>query len=156
MALVRWNPWGELDTLHTQMDQLFQQVFGEPLTRNGGDTVSLPVDIRQTDGAYVLEASVPGFRPEDVEVTFDNGILTVRGERREESEKKEGEYVRRERRAASVYRQVSLPSEVEAERISAGFENGVLTITVPRTPKAQPKRIPVAAGQPRVVDAPRG
>ncbi len=155
MALVRWNPWGELDTLHTQMDQLFQQVFGEPLARNGGDTVSLPIDIRQTDSAYVLEASVPGFRPEDVEVTFDNGVLTVRGERREESERKEGEYVRRERRAASVYRQVSLPSEVEPERISAGFEHGVLTVTVPRTPRAQPKRIPVSVGQPNVVEAPK-
>jgi HSP20 family protein len=155
MALVRWNPWGELDTLHSQMDQLFQQVFGEQLARNGGDTVSLPVDIRQTDNAFVLEASVPGFRPEDVEVTFDNGILTIKGERSDEAERKEGDYVRRERRAASVYRQVSLPSEVEAERISAGFENGVLSITVPRTPKAQPKRIPVATGRPNVVEAPR-
>jgi HSP20 family protein len=156
MALVRWNPWGELNTLHDQMDQLFQQVFGEPLARNdGGDTVTLPVDVRQTDTSYVLEASVPGFRPEDVEVTFDNGVLTIRGERRDDTEQKEGGYVRRERRLASVFRQVSLPSEVEPDRITAGFEHGVLTVTVPRVPRAQPKRIPVTAGQANVVEAPK-
>jgi HSP20 family protein len=156
MAVVRWNPWGELTSLHDQMDQLFQQVFGEPIARrDGGELLTLPVDIRQTDAAYILEASVPGFSPEDVEVTFDNGILTIRGERREQGEKTEGEYVRRERRLASVFRQVTLPSEVEADRISAGFENGVLTVTVPRVAKAQPKRIPVAAGKPNVVEAPK-
>jgi len=70
MAMVRWNPWGELSSLHEQMDQLFQQVFGEPLTRNGGgEHLTLPVDIRQTESSYVLEASAPGFSPEEVEVT---------------------------------------------------------------------------------------
>ncbi|HYA00209.1 MAG TPA: Hsp20/alpha crystallin family protein [Candidatus Binatia bacterium] len=155
MALIRWSPYGELTSLHDQMDQLFQQVFGEPLSRHdGGDQVGLPVDIRQTESAYVLEASVPGFAPEQVELTFDNGILTIRGQRRDESESKHGEYVRRERRSASVFRQVSLPSEVEPDGITASFENGVLTVTVPRIARAQPKRIPVTSGSPRVVDAP--
>lgn len=156
MAMVRWNPWGELTSLNDQMDQLFQQVFGEPVGRqNGSELLTLPLDIRHTDEAYVLEASVPGFSPEEVEVTYDDGILTIRGKRRQQSEKTQGEYVRRERRTASVFRQVSLPSEVEPDRITAGFENGVLTVTVPRAAKAQPKRIPVAAGRPDVVEAPK-
>lgn len=156
MAVIRWNPWGELSTLHDQMDQLFQQVFGEPVLRDGGaQYLSLPVDIRQTETSYVVEASVPGLRPEDVEVTFDDGILTIRGEHREDAkEEKRGGYVRRERRASSVFRQVSLPSEVDPDRITAGFENGVLTVSVPRTAKAQPKRIPVSSGNPAVVEAP--
>ncbi len=155
MAVFRWSPWGELTSLHDQMDQLFQQVFGEPVGRqNGSELVTLPLDIRHTDDAYVLEASVPGFTPEEVEVTYDNGILTIRGERRQQSEKTQGEYVRRERRTASVFRQVSLPSEVDPDRISASFENGVLTVTVPRVAKAQPKRIPVATGRPNAVEAP--
>ena len=154
MALVRWSPWGELSSLHEQMDQLFQQVFGEPLTRqDGGEHLTLPVDIRQTDSSYILEASVPGFSPDDVEVTYGDGLLTISGERRADRASKEGDYVRRERRTASVFRQVSLPGEIEPEGISAAFENGVLTITVPRIAKAQPKRIPVTAGSQRVVHA---
>lgn len=153
MTVIRWNPWGELFTLHDQMDQLFQQVFGETPVREGDRYLGLPVDVRQTDTGYVVEASAPGLRPEDVEVTFDNGILTIRGEHREESsDEARGEYVRRERRTSSVFRQVSLPSEVDADRITAGFENGVLAVSVPRTARAQAKRIPVSGGNPAVVE----
>jgi HSP20 family protein len=144
MALVRWNPWGELFDLHSQMDQLFQSLTTES-ANDGGQFTNLPVDIRQTADAYTIEASVPGFKPENVEVTFDDGILTIRGQQRSE-EQKQGSYVRRERKLASVYRQISLPAEVRAEEISANFEHGVLTITIPRAQKAQPKRIQVQTG----------
>lgn len=155
MAMIRWNPWGELTTLHDQMDQLFQQVFGEAALRGDGAQYSaLPVDIRQTEHSYVVEASVPGLRPDEVEVSFDAGILTIRGERREEdAPQKSGEYVRRERRITSVFRQVSLPSEVDAEGITARFDSGVLTVSIPRIAKAQPKRIPVTSGAPAVVES---
>jgi HSP20 family protein len=145
MALVRWNPWGELFDLHSQMDQLFQSLTTES-ANDGGQFTNLPVDIRQTADAYTIEASVPGFKPENVEVTFDDGILTIRGQQRSEQEQKQGSYVRRERKLASVYRQISLPAEVRAEEISANFEHGVLTITIPRAQKAQPKRIQVQTG----------
>lgn len=107
--------------------------------------MNLPVDIRQTENEFLIEASVPGFTPDQVEVTFDDGVLTIRGQRSEQREEKDGQYVRRERRQASVYRQIALPAEVRADEIAAGFENGVLRITVPRAQKAQPKRIPVTA-----------
>lgn len=160
MAIVRWNPWSDLFELHNQMDQLFQSMGGTEAragTNGGGDYVTLPVDIRQTDDAFVIDASVPGFRPEEVEVTFDDGVLTIKGQHQAESENKEGSYVRRERRMSSVFRQVGLPAEVRADEISAGFDNGVLHITVPRAQKAQPKRIPVTATggneqQPRVLE----
>ncbi len=151
MTIVRWSPWGELSSLHEQMDQLFQQVFGEPVTRDGGgEHLILPVDIRQTESGYVLEASVPGFGPEEVEVTYDDGVLTIRGERRAERDRTEGDYLRRERRLASVFRQVSLPGEIQPDGITAGFDRGVLTISVPRVAKPQPKRIPVTAATARV------
>ena len=142
MALVRWNPWGELFDLHNQMDQLFQTLTTET-PRNGGQHANLPVDIRQSDEAYTIEASVAGFKPEDVEVTFEAGVLTIRGTHREDHEQKQGTYVRRERQTQSVFRQISLPAEVRAEEISASFENGLLSVTVPRAQKAQPKRIQV-------------
>ena len=156
MALVRWNPWGELFDLHNQMDQLFQTLTTET-PRNGGQHANLPVDIRQSDEAYTIEASVAGFKPEDVEVTFEAGVLTIRGTHREDHEQKQGTYVRRERQTQSVFRQISLPAEVRAEEISASFENGLLTVTVPRAQKAQPKRIQVTtngpAQQSKVIDA---
>jgi HSP20 family protein len=156
MALVRWNPWSELFDLHSQMDQLFSSLTPEAGERsNGYEFANLPVDIRQTDEAFIIEASVPGFPPEDVEVTFDDGVLTIKGTRRGESEEKKGNFVRRERRLASVFRQVGLPAEVRADEIKAAFDNGVLRINIPRAQKAQPKRIPVtgAAGTaPKVVE----
>jgi HSP20 family protein len=131
-----------------QMDQLFSQALGSDTTKsNGGaEYVNLPVDIRQQDDRFVIEASVPGFKPEDVEVTYDDGVLTVRGQVNSDQETKQGGYVRRERRMSSVFRQVSLPIDVRAEEMTARFENGVLTITVRRAVKAQPKRIPVTPG----------
>jgi HSP20 family protein len=147
MALVRWNPWGELFDLHNQMDQLFQNLTEPQGSGNGnGSYMNLPVDIRQTDEAYTIEASVAGFRPEDVEVTFEDGLLTIRGHHRQEKEQKQGSWVRRERKMQSVHRQISLPAEVRADEISASFDNGVLHITVPRAQKAQPKRIQVTTG----------
>ena len=157
MAIVRWNPWNDLFDLHSQMDQLFSTFQGDAAraTNGGSEFINLPVDIRQTDSEFVIEASVPGFKPEQVEVTFEDGTLTIKGQRSSESEEKKGEYVRRERRHASVYRRVGLPAEVRADEISASFDNGVLRITVPRAQKAQPKRIPVTAGSngsPQVIE----
>lgn len=153
MALVRWNPRSDLFDLHSQVDQLFQSLGPETARLSGDEFASLPVDIRQTDEAFVIEASVPGFRPEDVEVTFADGLLTIKGNRTAETEDKNGAYVRRERRRISVFRQVGLPAEVRDDQISATFDNGVLKITVPRAEKAQPKRITITAGNAKVIDA---
>ena len=157
MAVVRWTPWSDLSDLHTQMDHLFQAFSPTTASRNGVEYSSLPVDIRQTDGAFFVEASVPGFTPDEVEVTFDDGVLTITGRHSSTETSREGTYVRRERRATSVFRQVGLPAEVRAEDIKASFENGVLTIEIPRAQKAAPQRIPVTtssgAGKPeRIVE----
>ncbi len=148
MALVRWNPWSDLFSLSNQMDQLFQSTLPQPESRNGGEQFSLPVDIRQSDAAFTIEASVPGFDPQNVEVTFEDGVLSIKGTYDDEHERTGAGYVRRERRTGSVYRQIGLPAEVRADEISAAFHNGVLTVTVPRAAKAQPKRIPVSTGAP--------
>lgn len=113
---------------------------------NGAEHFTLPVDIRQGDGAFTVEASVPGFEPENVEVTVENGALSIRGTYDEQHGNGEG-YVRRERRVGSVYRQIALPAEVRADEISASFHNGVLTVTIPRAQQAQPKRIPVSTAE---------
>jgi HSP20 family protein len=153
MARARWNPWNDLFDLHTQMDHLFQTASPATGSRNGVEYSSLPVDIRQTDSAFFVEASVPGFSPEDVEVTFDEGVLTITGRRNSTETTKDATYVRRERRATSVFRQVGLPAEVRAQDIKASFENGVLSIEIPRAQKSAPQRIPVTTGKPeRIVE----
>ncbi|HSP65936.1 MAG TPA: Hsp20/alpha crystallin family protein [Candidatus Deferrimicrobium sp.] len=156
MALVRWNPWSDLFSLHSQMDELFQSTIPQPESRNGGEHFSLPVDIRQSDEAFTIEASVPGFTPENVEVTFEEGVLSIKGTYSDEHEKTGAGYVRRERRTGSVYRQIGLPAEVRADEISAAFQNGVLTVTVPRAAKTQPKRIPVNSGAPATANVLEG
>jgi HSP20 family protein len=139
MAIARWNPWAELFDLTTQVDQLFttRQSNGNPAFR------SLPVDIRQTDTEFVIDASAPGFAPDEVEVTVDGDVLTIRGRHSVETDDAGDQYVRRERRRSSVYRRIGLPTEARVDEISATFDNGVLHVTVPRAQKAQPRRIPV-------------
>ncbi|HVS42893.1 MAG TPA: Hsp20/alpha crystallin family protein [Candidatus Dormibacteraeota bacterium] len=143
----------------SEVDQLFTNA-GYGRTHMAEHVVpNLPLDIRQTDEAFWIEASVPGFKPEDVEITLDENLLTIRGTPRQEDGAPRGRYVRRERQLSSVYRQVGLAAEVKAEEITASFENGVLSVMVPRAKKAQPKRIPVtmAGGeQAKVIDAPAG
>ena len=108
-------------------------------------SAGLPLDIRQTDDAYVIEASVPGFSPEQVQVTVDQNWLVIHADRNAQSETTEGGYVRRERRSASVHRRLALPEEVDVDRISASFVNGELAITVPRSARPEPRRVPVLA-----------
>ena len=154
MAIARWNPWGELFGLTDGVDELFRRT----LMPAQHQVAFLPLDVRQTDEAYHIEASVPGFRPDEVEVTMDDNVLTIRAQHvgTEEGDRRGG-YVRRERRQASVFRQVGLPAEIRGDDISASFENGVLLITVPRAQRSQPRRITVSSpgvAEGTVVDTP--
>jgi HSP20 family protein len=148
---MNWNPWYDVNQLLAHGGAFGRTLMPERAVHN------LPLDIRQTDEAFWIEASVPGFRPEDMEITLDENVLTIRGTRPLEDETLHGGYVQRERHLGSVYRQVGLAAEVRAEEITASFEHGVLSVMVPRAKKAQPTRIPVTmagAEQPRVIDAP--
>lgn len=150
MTLNRWNPWTDLFSMH---DQLYNDALGRSMMSER--TIhTLPIDIRQSDEAFEIEASVPGFKPEDIEITFDENVLTIRGVHQDD-EITRGAYVRRERNLHSVYRQVGLPAEVKADQISADFENGVLSVTVPRAQRAQPTRIAVKTSieHPKLVEA---
>ncbi len=156
MSLMRWSPASDLAGLHSALDRLFSDVFGEPFPRSArkdGDgerqmaTYHLPVNIAETKNGYRIEAPVPGFRPEDVEITFTDGILTINAKRKEEQKREEGNYLRHEVAFGNYVRQISVPGEVRANDITANFDNGVLVVEVPRAAKPQPKRIEVKPNQ---------
>ena len=155
MALVRWNPTSDLASLHSTMDRLFSDVFGEAfrgsMAGDGGRTEAatyhLPVNIAETDTGYRIQAPVPGFKPEEVEVTYADGVLSIKAKRSQERSRQEGNYLRREVAFGNYQRQVTLPSDVRAEDIKASFENGVLTVEVPRAPKPKPVRIRIQPGE---------
>ena len=147
MAIARWSPFQELTSLHSSMDRLFGDM-SEGNT-NGGTmempTFRLPVDISETDNGYVIKAPVPGFKPEEVQVSLTDGVLSITAEHREEKTDQKKNYLRREVAYGNFERLIALPNDVQDDNIKATFNNGVLEIEVPRAPKPQPKRIEVRA-----------
>jgi HSP20 family protein len=105
---------------------------------------SLPLDVTTTPDALVVEAALPGIRPADVEITVEDGTLTIRAESREEREETQGESLMKEIRRGSMSRMVTLPSGLEADKATATFENGVLRLTFPRAEAVKPRQIRIS------------
>jgi HSP20 family protein len=143
-SVIRWAPIRELDGMCNAMDRLYEEGFPGPLTRARWDVPSAPgMDLYQTDEAVVIKMGLPGVEPGDIQVSVTYGVLTVRGEVKEEKEEKEKTYHLRERRFGSFSRSVKLPSNVNVEKSDAQFENGVLTLTLPKAEEAKPRTIAV-------------
>ena len=148
--LTRWEPTSEVVTLRDAMDRLFDDAFTRPLSllRNGGSTwSSLPIDMYQTNDDDVVKAAVPGFRPDQVQITVTGDVLTIRGEANDEEEKKDKAWHIREHRLGSFERSVALPVSVISDKATADFENGVLTITLPKAEEVKPKAITIKANR---------
>lgn len=132
----------------TMLDRMVRDAFG-----NGWQTTwqrewadnAPAVDLAETPEAYVLKAELPGWKPEQVDISFEKGVLTLKGEMAEETEKDESEKVHvREIRKGSFLRRFSLPAEVEADKAVAEFEHGVLTLSIPKAEVVKPKQIKIA------------
>jgi HSP20 family protein len=161
MAIDRWNPMGDMMTLRDAMDRLLQESFvwpGSPAVGSGRAT--MPIDVVENENDYVVYASLPGVKPENVQITVQGDTLTIRGEMswgQPQGQKTTGEtqqtpqqttsanYLVRERRQATFFRQVSLPTTVNADRANARFEHGELIVTLPKAEEAKPKQIQVQA-----------
>ena len=150
MALTRWDPFGEMTSLRQAMDRLVDQSFIG--SHRGGEIMagSVPLDVIERDDAIVVRASLPGVKPDDVDLSVHRNVLTIRGEMGGESERLEGQYRHRERWQGSFSRSVSLPSDVNADACEARFEDGVLTVTLPKSEQARSKRINVAGSRPAI------
>jgi HSP20 family protein len=155
MTIVRRpSPFGELMTLRSAMDRLFEDSFvRRPFGSGFEGTNSLPLDVTSTSDALLVEAALPGIKPEDVEITVEDGTLSIRGNYREERREGEGENLLSEIRRGSVYRTLTLPSGLEADNATATFEHGVLKLRIPKAEAVKPRQIRIsptveAASQP--------
>jgi len=143
--LVRNDPWSLVNRLQGDLDRLAGQSprFLDDDTA-GATTDWVPaVDIKEEDARFLIEADVPGVRPDDIEITMENGVLTLRGKRASESRTERDGYRRVERVTGRFFRRFTLPDTADAEAIEAKFNNGVLEVSIPKLPKVQPRRINV-------------
>jgi HSP20 family protein len=146
--IIRRDPFFELTSLQDRVNQLFNQSFGgfdgfgleQPLT---SAEFLPPVDILENEQDIVLKAEVPGVKAEDLKITLENNVLTFTGERKFKEEEKEENYHRVERRYGKFTRSFNLPVGVAVDSVNATFENGVLTITLPKREEYKPKQITI-------------
>jgi len=143
-ALAQWQPaFGVLEPFRKEMEEMMERFFG---TENGNRTIQAwtpRVDVEETDKEILVKADLPGVDPKDVEISVENGVLTVRGEKKEQKEEKKKNYHRVERSAGAFYRAIVLPPSADAEKVNATSTNGVVTITIPKKTEAQPKKIAI-------------
>ncbi|GER78546.1 MAG: molecular chaperone [Anaerolineaceae bacterium] len=142
--LIRFEPMREMITLREAMDRLFNDAFTPSLGAAGGWQVPA-VDLYQTDDEVIVKASLPGLKPDDVQISITGDMLTLKGEFRQEEEKKERAYHLREQRYGAFERTFALPTDVVADKAKAEFENGILTVSLPKAEEVKPKMISVKA-----------
>lgn len=149
MSISRWDPWGDLISLREAMNNLLEESYLRPRSMaDGVSAAGLAVDVWETGDAFVVQASVPGVKPEDVDISILGDTLRIRGERREEIERQndgseQGRWLVRERLSGAFERTIGLPARVKVDAATADFRDGVLAVTLPKSDEAKPRAIPV-------------
>jgi len=140
MTLMRRNPW----TLFEEFNRMFPAMADDD-SRVVGSRWSPAVDIKEEDERFLITADIPGVAPEDIDISMENGVLTIKGERKHESEEEKEGYHRIEREHGTFMRRFALPENVDAEQIAATSKDGVVELTLPKTEEKteEPKRIEV-------------
>jgi HSP20 family protein len=146
MSIIRWEPFRDLVSTQDRFNQLFNDTFARAL----GDQQEVsprtwipPVDIYETGDSLVLKAELPGINPEDVEIRVEDSTLYLKGERKFEKEVREENLHRVERSYGTFTRSFALPSTIDAEKVKAEYENGILTLTLPKREEAKPRTIKI-------------
>ncbi len=140
MAIIRWDPFRDMTQVQNQFNRLVDQVW------SGRQESWLPaVDVFDTKDSVVLKAELAGMDPDEIQIEVEDNVLTIKGERKFEETVDEERYYRVERRFGSFQRNLALPQGVKPEDISAAYEDGILTVTVPKVEEEKPKRIEVKA-----------
>ncbi len=144
--LTRWDPFREMMTLRNAMDRLLEEAFVLPSRlRPLGEGLGVVLDVAETEEEFLVRASLPGINPDDLDISLAENVLTIKGEVKADEDIKEEQYHIRERRYGSFARSVSLPAPVDADAVEATYENGILTLRLPKAAEARPRKIPVRA-----------
>jgi HSP20 family protein len=149
MSLVRYEPFNLLDRFQKEfkrmglLDPLFNEVFADDNTDVAVSNWRPAVDIKEEDNRFLIKADIPGVNPKDIEITMEDGVLTIKGERVVEKDEKREDYRRVERSRGTFYRRFSLPDTADADKIEAKGKDGVLEIVIPKHEKVMPRRITV-------------
>ena len=147
-TLTRWEPFRGTTSLQDQVDRLFSDVFERKGEESSLTAWAPTVDIYETEHELVVKADLPEVDPKDLDIRVENNILTIRGERKFEKKVNEENYLRVERAYGSFARSFTLASTVNSEAIKADYQNGVLTLSIPKKEEAKPKQIKVNVGTP--------
>ena len=142
-TLVRWNPNREMVNMHRAMNRLFNEYSGGHYVNEGW---RMPLDVIENEAGFEITANIPGVNADDIDITFEDKVLTIKAETSsDESDESENFHIR-ERRSGSFTRSLRLPNTVDVENISADYVNGVLTLSLPKAEAAKPKKISVGVG----------
>lgn len=146
MAMTRYEPWTLVNRLHQDLDRLFgRELHDFDDESRGAVSEWMPaVDVQETGDAFVLHADLPGVDPKDIDITMENGVLTLRGSRQSETRTEEKGFRRVERTSGEFFRRFTLPDSADPESIDAGMKNGVLTVRIGKRAALQPRRIQVS------------
>lgn len=135
------SPWQALQQLREQMDGILGSAFG-----GGAGEWAPPIDLEERDQEFILTAELPGLRPEDIDLEIEGENLTLRGEKKEDHETREGERYFYERRYGSFVRRITLPQAVDPDQVRAHFEHGILRVTMPKRELTRGKRVQIEGG----------
>jgi HSP20 family protein len=150
MALIRWEPVRELNTIQNEMNRLFNTFFdpsGAPAGHPGTARRWIPaMDLVEAENDFVLRADLPGLTEKDVNIELEDSVLTISGERKAEHEERREGYYRVERASGSFSRSLTLPEGVDPSKVSASFTNGVLEVRIPKPEQRKPRKVTISAG----------
>ena len=158
MALIRWEPVRELNTIQSEMNRLFNTFFDAPAHSGNGQSAArrwLPaMDLVETEDDFVLRVDLPGLSEKDVNIELEDSVLTVSGERKAEHEERKEGYYRVERASGSFSRSLTLPEGVDAEGVRASFDRGVLEVRIPKPEERKPRKVSISVGgeEPKTIE----
>jgi HSP20 family protein len=160
MAISRYDPFHEALSLRHAMDQLFAQSFVNPAWVGSSQAAFAPMDVYETDQGYQVRVSLPGVKPEDIDLTVGQNMLTIRGrygtspQERAEGQERAGNWLVREIHTGSFERSITFDRPIDPDNIETSYENGVLAVLLPVTQASRPRRISIAGSQsqPRQID----
>jgi HSP20 family protein len=148
--LTRWDPFQEMLNLRRTVDRLFDNATNDhewqPMQWG------LAVDVVENKDDFIVKASVPGINPNDLDISYVDDTLTIKGEVKSDNEVKENQYHLRERRYGSFARSISLPTKIKGDAIDASYQNGVLTLRLPKAEESKPKRIAIKVNDQKMIE----